>query len=124
LSAELATALRRAPAPLALMALIFVLSAQPDLDTGLGVWDEIGREFAHVGEYLALTLLWIWALAPVVSRPAIAAASISLLYAISDEWHQSFVEGRGASVFDVGMDALGVALAVVLSLRVAAARTG
>jgi VanZ family protein len=116
--------LRRAPAPLALMALIFVFSAQSDLDTGLGVWDEIGREFAHVGEYLALTLLWIWALRPAVRRPVIAAASISLLYAISDEWHQSFVEGRGASVFDLGMDAIGVALAVAFSLRAAQARTG
>ena len=29
--------------PIALMAVIFFLSAQPDLNSGLGVWDTIGR---------------------------------------------------------------------------------
>ena len=39
----------RAPlVPLALMALIFVLSAQSDLDSGLGMVDLIGRKLVHV----------------------------------------------------------------------------
>ena len=29
--------------PIALMAVIFFPSAQPDLNSGLGVWDTIGR---------------------------------------------------------------------------------
>jgi VanZ family protein len=124
LSVEAATALRRAPAPLALMALIFLLSAETDLDTGLGIWDTIARKLAHGLEYFALTLLWAWTLAAVIRHPIHAAASISFLYAISDEWHQSFVEGRSASALDVGIDSLGIALAVALSLRAAGARTG
>src|SRR3954470_13870906 len=40
---------RYAP-PLLLMALIFVLSAQPDLSSGLGVWDLILRKLAHMTE--------------------------------------------------------------------------
>ena len=34
-------------------------------------------------------------------------ASIATLYAITDEWHQSFVPSRGASVIDVIIDAWG-----------------
>ncbi|HEX6768855.1 MAG TPA: VanZ family protein [Candidatus Binatia bacterium] len=32
---------------------------------------------------------------------------IATLYAISDEWHQSFVPSRGASAIDVAIDAFG-----------------
>ena len=118
----MATALRRAPAPLALMGLIFFLSAQPDLDTGLGAWDTIARKLAHAAIYCALTLLWAWTLSAPACAPLAAAAGISLLYAVSDEWHQTFVAGRVGSPLDVAIDAVGIAVAV-LSLRRAAART-
>src|SRR3979409_1861234 len=36
--------------PLALMGIIFFLSAQPDLNSGLGLIDEIGRKTGHIGE--------------------------------------------------------------------------
>ncbi|HLM50142.1 MAG TPA: VanZ family protein, partial [Solirubrobacteraceae bacterium] len=36
---------------------------------------------------------------------------IAVGYAITDEWHQSFVLGRSASPVDVAIDAAGVALA-------------
>ncbi|MDD2738565.1 MAG: VanZ family protein [Methylomonas lenta] len=39
------------------------------------------------------------------------------LYGLSDEWHQSFVTGRTASVFDWLADSLGAALAVILLFR-------
>ena len=35
-----------------------VLSAQPDLSTGLGVWDFIGRKIVHITEYGVLCFLW------------------------------------------------------------------
>ena len=44
--------------PLLLMAVIFVLSAQPDLSTGLGVWDFVGRKLVHASEYALLCALW------------------------------------------------------------------
>ena len=111
-----ATAALRALAPLALMALIFVLSAQPDLDSGLGVIDLIGRKLVHMASYLALTLGWFWALRPVAS-PATAiglAAGISFAYAVSDEYHQGFVEGRSGTPLDVAIDSIGVVLASML----------
>jgi hypothetical protein len=109
-----ALALRRAPAPLALMAVIFWLSAQPNLDSGLGFWDDVLRKLAHVTAYGGLTLLWTWSLRPVTTRPLPPAAALTLIYAITDEYHQSFVEGRTGSGVDVGIDLIGVLIASIL----------
>jgi VanZ family protein len=92
--------------------LIFVLSAQPDLTTGLGTWDTILRKGAHAFEYAILGILLLRALAAPV--PAIAAA---IAYAISDEIHQAFVPGRHASALDVVIDSAGVVVGVVLYER-------
>jgi VanZ family protein len=107
-------AARRALAPALLMVAIFVLSAQPDLDTGLGFWDTVLRKLAHAAEYCGLTVLWAWALTPVSHRAVPLAAAIALAYAGSDEYHQSFVETRSGSLLDVGIDALGVAVGATL----------
>jgi VanZ family protein len=107
---------RRALLPLAMMGLIFVLSAQSDLDSGLGLLDFVGRKLVHVATYLALTLAWYWALRPVASpaRSLLLAAGIAFAYAVSDEYHQSFVEGRTGSPLDVAIDSVGIVLASVL----------
>ena len=50
-------------------------------------------------------------------RPAVSggiALVISLLYACLDEVHQSIVPGRAAQLQDVGIDAIGFVLAIVL----------
>jgi VanZ family protein len=102
--------------PLLLMAAIFAFSAQPDLSTGLGTWDTILRKAAHMAEYGLLWLLWWRALG---YRNAGAAAAITIAYGATDEFHQSFVEGRHGTPVDVLIDAAGVALA---ALAVAARR--
>ena len=57
--------------PLAVMALIFALSATPDLSSGLGTWDFILRKTAHVGIF---GLLWLTvARASDWRRPSLAA---------------------------------------------------
>ena len=109
----------RAPAPLAVMALIFWLSAQPDLDSGLGVWDMILRKLAHAGVFGSLALLWWWALSPSTRRPAAVAAAVSVAYAIVDEYHQTYVEGRSGSAVDVVIDASGVIVAALFVKRYA-----
>jgi hypothetical protein len=107
---------RRAPVPLVLMALIFWLSAQPDLDSGLGAADLVLRKLTHAVVFGALALLWWWALRPLTRNPLPAAVAISLLYAIGDEYHQSFVEGRNGSALDVCIDLAGIVIAA-LALR-------
>jgi VanZ family protein len=105
----------RAAAPLALMALIFYLSAQEAVGPELPAWT---RVVAHFTEYAVLATLWAWALAPSLGRRALlAAAAISLLYAIADEYHQSFVDGRDSDVLDVITDAAGIAAALLVIAR-------
>jgi VanZ family protein len=99
----------RVLAPLALMGLIFYLSAQPSVGPERPAWTRI---VAHFTEYFVLTALWIWALGV---RALPAAAAISLLYAVSDEFHQSFVEGRDADPLDVAADAAGIAAACLIA---------
>jgi VanZ family protein len=94
--------------PLLLMGLTFFLSAQPDLSTGLGTWDLILRKLAHMAEYGLLWLLWWRALG--YGNPALPAA-IAIGYSITDELHQTTVEGRHGTPVDVLIDSAGVALA-------------
>jgi VanZ family protein len=97
------------------MAVIFVLSAQPDLSTGLGVWDLIARKLVHMTEYALLCFLWWRALRTVTAaRTAVVLAfCVSLGYAVTDELHQRSVHGRHGTPVDVGIDAIGMAAAAV-----------
>jgi VanZ like family len=90
-------------------ALIFVWSSIPDLGTGLGGWDLILRKLAHAAEFGVLGALLLRAL----GRPWYAVA-VGVLYAVSDELHQSFVEGRHGSPVDVAIDAVGVTVGVLV----------
>jgi MYXO-CTERM domain-containing protein len=101
-------AISRFGPPVALMAIVFFLSHQPDLSTGLGGWDTVLRKLAHMASYGTLWFLWWRAFG---YRVPAAAVLITLLYAISDEWHQSFVEGRHGTWTDVVIDMAGVGLA-------------
>ena len=93
-------------------ALIFALSSVPDLGTGLGGWDLVLRKLAHAGEYAVLGALLLRA----TERAGLAVA-LGVLYAVSDEIHQSFVTGRQGSPVDVAIDAVGVVCGVLLWQR-------
>ena len=96
-------------------AVIFTFSAIPSLSSGLGIWDTVLRKCAHVTEYAVLGALLYRAFER--EAPALAAG---IAYAATDELHQHFVRGRHASPVDVGIDAVGVALGMLLWLRVRA----
>jgi VanZ family protein len=94
-------------------AVIFTLSAVPSLSSGLGTWDLVLRKGAHLTEYAILGLLLARALLREV--PAFA---LGVLYAVSDEVHQSFVRGRHAAPLDVAIDAVGVLVGISVWRRV------
>jgi VanZ family protein len=100
--------------PLVLMGVIFFFSAQPDLNSGLGIVDTIGRKIIHMCEYALLWFLWWRALGHGNPLPAIA---ITLAYAATDEYHQTFVHGRHGSPIDWAIDSTGVLIAVLLTRR-------
>jgi VanZ family protein len=97
---------------LAWAAVIFALSSVPSLSTGLGVWDTILRKCAHATEYAILGGLLYRAFER--EAPALAAG---IAYAATDELHQHFVRGRHAAPVDVAIDAIGVALGMLVWLR-------
>ena len=90
-------------------ALIFALSSVPDLGTGLGGWDLVLRKLAHAAEYAILGALLVRA----TGRAGLA-FGLGALYALSDEIHQNFVPGRHGAPLDVAIDAVGVAVGIVL----------
>ena len=93
-------------------ALIFAISSIPSLSTGLGLWDTILRKGAHVAEYAVLGFLLVRA-----QRRELPALLIGAAYAATDEFHQHFVRGRHGSPVDVAIDALGVALGILVFHR-------
>ena len=96
------------------MALIFAISSmeQPPLPMPKFEWLTIDKLY-HFIEYAILGGLLAWAFVkakpPVVPSALIwgLAAVISILYGASDEWHQTFVPGRLATLADWVADALG-----------------
>jgi VanZ family protein len=93
-------------------ALIFALSSIPSLGTGLGTWDTILRKCAHVTEYAVLAFL----LRRALSTPWAFAAAVG--YAVTDEFHQTFVRGRHGAPRDVLIDSIGIVIGLVAARRV------
>lgn len=67
-------------------------------------------KMAHLLAYGTLALLYLWGLGSPRQRGV--ALLLVLLWAISDEWHQSFTPGRTATPRDVLIDITGAALAL------------
>ena len=96
------------------MALIFFLSSQSQLPSPPDpLADLIFKKGAHFTVYAVLAVLfrralppgrWIWALPWV----------LTVLYAASDEWHQSFVPGRHPQLTDVLIDACGATTGLLI----------
>jgi VanZ family protein len=106
MSTQTATTRRTAPGGwlpvVAWASVIFAFSSVPSLGTDLGTWDLVLRKLAHLAEYALLGLL----LARWVRRPGVA-LTLAAAYAVTDEVHQTFVEGRHGAPLDVGIDTLG-----------------
>jgi VanZ family protein len=107
------------------MGVIFALSAQPHLSSDLGTIDIVGRKLLHMAEYALLCALWWRALRTTALGPANglwAAVVVTLAYAGSDEFHQTFVSGRSGTITDWGIDAVGVTLAALRIRAISRAR--
>lgn len=90
--------------------LIFFLSHQPALPVP-HVFD-MQDKLIHGAAYGLMAGLFWRAFHPhlAVTKLAIVTVLFCSLYGFSDEWHQSFIEGRQADVFDWLADTLGAFL--------------
>jgi VanZ family protein len=103
-------------------AFLFFLSSRESL--GLDLTSGLDK-VAHFAAYLVLG--WLLARAAVrLTHPVWLPVLLGIGYAISDEFHQSFVPGRTATVGDLAADVSGIAVGVLvylLLLRRRASRT-
>ncbi|MBV9865818.1 MAG: VanZ family protein [Abitibacteriaceae bacterium] len=71
-------------------------------------------EYALLSYLLYLTLYRQWG--KTRGRAMLSSAIIALLFAASDEWHQTFVPGRGGTWVDVVIDSVGIGLTTLYVL--------
>jgi VanZ family protein len=110
--------LRWGPA-LLMMALIFAASSLPSGQVpSFGLWDVLVKKGSHMAGFGLLAVAYLHALANgrrvSVQRGLLAVAGAGL-YALTDEYHQSFVGGRHPSLADVLIDTGGAAAAAALA---------
>jgi len=100
------------------MGLIFFLSAQPDLPHASADWlDTVLKKIGHALVFGVLAWLYLRALRPRFhSRKLVRWGSFGLaaVYALSDEYHQTFVPGRNGRLSDVLFDSAGACAAMLL----------
>ena len=86
---------------LLVMGIIFWFSAQPDYKLPNFNWaDAIVKKSGHITGY-ALLAFWYWYALGMDKKRRWLAWLLAILYALTDEYHQSFVAGRHPSIWDV-----------------------
>ena len=106
---------------------IFAFSATPHLRVAEAAdLDFVLRKAGHMAAFGVLAvLLWRALTLSAVRQAFVWSFALTVAYAATDEFHQSFTAGRNASGVDVSIDALGALialLALVLWVRAGAAR--
>ncbi len=109
--------------------LIFLLSSQNQLPAlYISFFDFVFKKTAHVFVYAVLFLLVYKAMTQSFVKTKLFQQKkqfyvislsfiLCLLYACSDEIHQSFVNGRTASLRDIGYDSLGMLIVILKKIK-------
>jgi VanZ family protein len=117
MSKALPIVLRWLPA-LLMMLVIFYVSAQPSADLPYFAWaDRIVKKGGHMIGYALLAISY-WRAYHFQRQKWWLAWCLAVLYAITDEVHQSFIPGRFPSIWDVLIfDNLGALIGIGLLNR-------
>lgn len=89
----------------------------PSLKVDIDLFHHIIRKLAHFTAYFILAVLVINALRTsniFGFKSIIIALLISIIYAATDEFHQSFIPGRGPSIKDVFIDSFGASFGLAI----------
>jgi hypothetical protein len=98
-----------------MMGIIFTFSSIPsEAMPNFGVYNLGFMKAGHMVGYGILATAFLRGLGSLTPSTAGLAWCLSVLYAITDEFHQSFVPGRNAAVMDITIDAIGVALGLLI----------
>lgn len=98
-----------------LMVLIFIASATPSTQMpDYGIWDKIVKKSGHTLGYALLGLCYMHGFKYDKNKTWLAWV-MAVLYAASDEFHQSFVPGRQPSLADIFLfDGIGAAVGLLV----------
>lgn len=90
----------------------------PDItDATIASIQLVVRKCAHLTEYAILSALLLRALRQHLLAARSVAFVLAALYAVLDEFHQSFVLSRTGSPWDVVIDSIGAILGLVIYVR-------
>lgn len=96
----------------------------PDIsDATVAAIQLVVRKCAHLVEYAILSALLLRALRQHLLAARSVAFVLAALYAVVDEFHQSFVPSRTGSPWDVVTDIIGAFLGVVIYVRMTRRRS-
>lgn len=102
--------------PLVWMGLIFFFSSQPHLPSAPQPWlDVLLKKSGHALGYGVLAWLYLRALRGNIRPSYVVSLALAMLYALSDEYHQTLVPGRNGTPWDVGVDGIGACGAMLLA---------
>lgn len=86
---------------------IFALSSISQITVAeFFLWDFAIKKVAHLTEYAVLYALLLRA----TEKKWVLSFALTMIYAASDEIHQSFVPGRTAAIYDLGFDFSGASI--------------
>jgi VanZ family protein len=98
--------------------MLFYLSAQPDIPTPPGpLLQQLYERGGHALAYAILAWLYLRALRRNIHNRVVlrlVSAGLAVLYAMSDEYHQTFVPGRSGDLTDLLVDGAGACGAMLL----------
>jgi len=110
--------LRFGPA-LTLMVMIYWLSSTPSSDLpNFGGWDLFVKKMSHITAYTLLGISYLRMFQSSERKFAWLALGLAILYAASDEVHQSYVSGRNATGVDVLIDMVGAVFGIYFATQV------
>ena len=104
--------------------MIFLFSSQPGEESSKISNDLIIRKLGHFSEYMTLGFFSFCYLSNLFiennekkdfKKAGILSFLFSLIYASSDEFHQTFVSGRDGNIIDVLIDSSGALVGILIS---------
>ena len=115
-SSSIPSPLRWVPSFLLMVIIFFISSLPAHRLPFFGAWDLYIKKGGHALGFGLLGLAYYYALPQRLSvgYQWVLAFMMAILFALSDEFHQSFVEGRTSSLIDVVIDGVGAAVALTL----------
>ena len=105
------------------MGIIFYFSSKKGSGYPMKTWQfYMERKGAHIAEYFLLAVLFLrifflgrfdWISRQKKYLPYASAFVFSFIFAVSDEFHQYFIFGREGKISDIGIDVIGIILALL-----------